>query len=107
MSIRHILSLFIVCALTLLTQTGWACTSFVIDEGDVLVFGANLDFMFGEGYVFVNNRCVVKQGYLAGTTGATAKWTSRYGSVTFNLAGREFAWGGMKEAENSTLEMST
>jgi choloylglycine hydrolase len=74
------------------------CTSFVIDKGEELVFATNLDFMFGEGYLFVNNRGVVKQGYMAGTTGETAKWTSKYGSVTFNLAGREFAWGGMNEA---------
>ena len=98
MSICHILPLFIICALTLLSQSGWSCTSFVIDEGEVLLFGANFDFMFGEGYIFVNNRGVMKQGYLAGTTGETAKWTSKYGSVTFNLAGREFAWGGMNEA---------
>lgn len=98
MSKRRVLPVLIVCALTLLPQTGRPCTSFVIDEGDVLIFATNLDFMFGEGYVFVNNRGVVKQGYMASTSGRTARWTSKYGSVTFNLTGREFAWGGMNEA---------
>ena len=98
MSRCQVLPVLIVCALTLLPQSGRSCTSFVIDEGNDLIFATNLDFMFGEGYVFVNNRGVVKQGYMAGTTGETARWTSKYGSVTFNLTGREFAWGGMNEA---------
>jgi hypothetical protein len=95
---HYILPLLIVCTLALLPGPGRPCTSFVIGEGDVLIFATNLDFMFGEGYVFVNKRGVMKQGYMAGTTGETAWWTSKYGSVTFNLTGREFAWGGMNEA---------
>ena len=98
MNVRGTLSMLICCALILISQPVRSCTSFVIDEGGALVFGANLDFMFGEGYIFVNNRGVVKQGYLSSTTGETARWISRYGSVTFNLTGREFAWGGMNEA---------
>jgi len=63
------------------------------------VFGANLDlFIPGDGLIIVNRRGMEKESYQTGTTGKRAEWTSRYGSVTFNLVGREFAWGGMNEA---------
>ncbi|KPJ59368.1 MAG: hypothetical protein AMJ46_11575 [Latescibacteria bacterium DG_63] len=75
-----------------------ACTSFCLDTRDGPVFGANLDFTIGEGLVFANKRGVSKGGYLASTAGEVAKWTSKYGSLTFNLVGREFAWCGMNEA---------
>ena len=76
----------------------FACTSFCLDTPDGSFFAINLDLSFGEGLVFVNRRGIAKEGYLQSTTGETAKWTSRYGSVTFNAAGREFAWSGMNEA---------
>jgi len=75
-----------------------ACTSFCLDTPDGSFFAINLDLSFGEGLVFVNRRGIAKAGYLQSTTGETAKWTSKYGSVTFNVAGREFAWSGMNEA---------
>jgi len=79
--------------------TAYACTSFCMDTPGGPVFGANLDlFIPGDGHLFVNQRGIAKQGYDASTTGETAEWVSRYGSVSFNLAGREFAFGGMNEA---------
>jgi len=76
-----------------------ACTCFVLDTPEGPVFGANLDlFVPGDGLVFINQRGMAKQGFQPGTTGRLATWVSRYGSVTFNLAGREFAFGGMNEA---------
>ena len=77
----------------------WACTSFCLDTPAGPVFGANLDlFIPGDGLVFVNQRGITKEGCQQSTTGKTARWTSKYGSVTFSLAGREFAWSGMNEA---------
>lgn len=75
-----------------------ACTSFVLDTADGPFVAANLDLSFGDGLVFVNRRGIAKEGYLQSTTGETAKWVSEYGSVTFNLVGREFAWSGINEA---------
>ena len=90
------------CCLTLihsLASTARACTSFCFDTPDGPVFGANLDlFIPADGLVFVNLRRVEKEGHQSSTTGETAKWVSRYRSVTFSLAGREFAWSGMNEA---------
>lgn len=89
-------------ACLLLPGTQWgparACTSFCLETPDGPVFGANCDLPIpGEGLVFVNRRGMAKRGWQAGTTGEIAEWVSRYGNVTFNLAGREFAWGGMNE----------
>lgn len=76
-----------------------ACTTFCFDGPDGPVFGANLDLFFpGDGFVFINRRGIAKEGCQTTPEGDTARWVSRYGSVTFNLAGREFAFGGMNEA---------
>ncbi|NNE45000.1 MAG: linear amide C-N hydrolase [Gemmatimonadetes bacterium] len=75
-----------------------ACTSFCLQTPDGPVFGTNLDLAFGDGHVFVNPHGIAKEGFRTGLQGETATWTSRYGSVTFSLIGREFAWGGMNEA---------
>jgi choloylglycine hydrolase len=52
----------------------------------------------GEGIIIVNRRDVAKEGYLPNSAGEPARWVSLYGSVTFNLVGRELPWGGMNEA---------
>jgi penicillin V acylase-like amidase (Ntn superfamily) len=87
-----------------------ACTSFLMDTPDGPVFGTNLDlFIPGDGLVLVNRRGVEKESYQTGATGERARWTSKYGSVTFNVAGREFVWGGMNEAGlvMSSMELRT
>ena len=76
----------------------YSCTSFCINTSEGPVFGANLDFGWGDGLIVVNKRNVSKEGYQTGTTGETAKWTSKYGSITINLLGKEYAWCGMNEA---------
>lgn len=75
-----------------------ACTSFCFDAPEGPFFAANLDLHLGEGLVFVNPRGLAKEGSMTGTTGAKARWTSTYASITFNLVGREFAWSGINEA---------
>lgn len=76
-----------------------ACTSFCMDTPDGPIYGTNLDLFFpGDGLVLVNRREIAKEGYLEGIDGEVARWVSTYGSVTFNLAGRELVWGGMNEA---------
>ena len=59
--------------------------------------------------MFVNQRGIEKSGYMESTTGEVLEWVSEYGSVTFSLAGREFAWGGVNEAGLviSTMELSS
>jgi penicillin V acylase-like amidase (Ntn superfamily) len=75
-----------------------ACTSFCLDNGGYALLGTNYDNQIWEGWLFVNKRGVAKTGWEAGTSGKYARWTSQYGSVTFNLAGVQMAWAGMNEA---------
>jgi len=97
----------VLCCLMLITSLiapSHACTSFCFDTPNGPIYATNLDLMTGEGHVFVNRRGIAKEGYRSSTTGVTAHWVSRYGSVTFNLVGRELPWSGMNEAG---LVMST
>jgi len=85
--------------LVLVAGAAPACTSFVMDSPDGPIYGTNCDlFIPGDGLVLVNPRGLAKTGFMEGTTGSVLEWVSEYGSVTFSLAGREFAWGGMNEA---------
>ncbi len=81
----------------LIPRTVVACTSFCLDSNGFPVFGTNLDNRIHEGLLFVNKRNVNKTAWDLGTTGKYAKWTSKYGSVTFNFTGYQFAWAGMNE----------
>ena len=71
------------------------CTTFCLDSGKSLVFGKNYDWGVGVGLVVVNKRGVAKTAF---TDDHPARWTARYGSVTFNQYGREFPSGGINEA---------
>ena len=84
--------------LLLISRTVVACTSFCLDNNGFPVFGTNLDNRIHEGLLFVNKRNVSKTAWDPGATGEYAKWTSKYGSVTFNFEGYQFAWAGMNEA---------
>ncbi len=98
MNHNTMLAIVLVIQLYLIPRLGKACTSFCLDNGGHPVFGCNLDFPFGEGLSIVNKRGVAKEGWQRGVTGKTASWVSKYGSVTFNLVSREYAWAGMNEA---------
>lgn len=90
--------------ITSLVGFSHACTSFCLDTPDGPVYATNLDLRTGDGHLFVNRRGIAKEGYSTSTTGEAAKWVSSFGSITFNLVGRELPWGGMNEAG---LVMST
>ncbi|MBN2392140.1 MAG: linear amide C-N hydrolase [Anaerolineae bacterium] len=74
------------------------CTSFCLDNAGHCVFGTNFDNTIYEGLLFVNQRNVSKTSWEANTAGEYASWTSKYGSLTFDLVGYQFAWAGMNEA---------
>jgi len=48
--------------------------------------------------VFINKRNVAKTILDPSTTGEYAQWTSKYGSVSFNIGGYQLAYAGMNEA---------
>ncbi|MFZ2053896.1 MAG: linear amide C-N hydrolase [Candidatus Aminicenantales bacterium] len=74
-----------------------ACTAFVMRGGGTFLLAKNLDWPIGDGFVFVNKRDVSKVAFSPGTA-SPLRWTSKYGSLTFNQFGREFPLGGMNEA---------
>ena len=83
------------------------CSSVALVDHGVVLFGANLDHVsVSAGLVFINPRGLEKSSWWAGTTGDVARWTSRYGSVTFNLVGYPFAWAGMNDQGLTLSTMS-
>jgi len=75
-----------------------ACTAFCFDTPDGPIFGANLDLRWRDGLIFVNPRGLAKTAYMLNSEGEPLRWSSRFGSVSFNLVGIEMPWGGMNEA---------
>ncbi len=71
-----------------------ACTTFCFERNGTRVFGKNYDWNVEDGMIVVNKRGVTKTAF---TTEDPARWTSDYGSVTFNQYGREFPSGGINE----------
>jgi choloylglycine hydrolase len=71
-----------------------ACSTFCIHLGGRKFFGRNYDFEIGDGMVMTNPARLQKRGFREGGP----KWTSRFGSVTFNQFGRDNPMGGMNEA---------
>ncbi|MEE4272218.1 MAG: linear amide C-N hydrolase [Thermoanaerobaculales bacterium] len=73
-----------------------ACTSFLIKHPDGPLMAKNYDWDVADGFLVVNPRSLSKTALVA--EGLTpVRWSSRYGSVTFNQYGREFPLGGMNE----------
>ena len=73
-----------------------ACTTFVLQDSANIVFGRNFDYDLGVGFVVVNKRGVEKQAIVHASC-IPARWTARYGSVTFNQVGIDAPMGGMNE----------
>lgn len=82
-----------------------AGTAFVMRGGGALLLAKNLDWPVGEGFICVNKREVIKEAF-GGVPSAPLRWTSRYGSVTFNHFGREFPLGGINEKGLAIEELS-
>jgi choloylglycine hydrolase len=80
----------------LFTQKLQACTTFFLEKNGQMVFGKNYDWMSGTGSINTNLRGLAKSS-LPLDGGDILKWTSKYGSVTFNQYGKEFPNGGMNE----------
>ena len=75
--------------LIVFASTADACTTFC-HRG---LFGRNYDWDIGAAALTVNKRGLVKSARIENG----ARWTSRYGSLTFNQYGRENPTGGMNE----------
>ncbi|MEN8194755.1 MAG: linear amide C-N hydrolase [Bacteroidota bacterium] len=73
------------------------CTTFVInDNKGNIAFGRNFDFPIGLGHIQINYKNMQKNSFIRPPE-TPLTWTSKYGSITFNQAGREFPYGGINE----------
>ena len=85
------------------------CTTFVLRQGNSIVFGRNLDWVSGTGLVIVNPRNLAKVA-LVDSSQRPMRWVSKFGSVTFNQIGRDLPFGGMNETglvvEHMTLDQT-
>lgn len=93
--IPEFLLIIIICLLNLNDDLN-ACTTFCLQNKDQVVFGRNFDFPTGYGHVIVNKRNVVKTAFIQPPE-KPIEWTSKFGSITFNQAGKEFPYGGINE----------
>ncbi len=81
----------------LLVPASPACTTFVVTDGEAILFARNLDWPWTDGLMMVNPRGLKKTAIVRPPE-TPAKWIANYGSVTFNQCGREMPFGGMNEA---------
>lgn len=97
-SIRYlVISVFVFC---LIPYPGQACTTFSLDHNGQPIFGKNHDWHLERGLVIINKRGASKTALedRIKNPGPFVRWTSRYGSLTFNQYGRELPMGGINEA---------
>lgn len=85
-----------------LLQQSYACTVFQLKNSGEVYIGKNFDWIVGDGLLYVNKRGMSKKAIHSffdkkGSSDQLASWVSKYGSVTYNLFGREFGYGGMNE----------
>ena len=66
------------------------CTSFSFDNNGQIVIEKNYDWSIGEGLIIVNKRGVKKiaEQHRNLKSDKPARWTSKFGSVTFNQMGK-------------------
>jgi penicillin V acylase-like amidase (Ntn superfamily) len=77
------------------SSAGMACSSFVLKNGDRFVLGYNMDLPVDVHLaVMTNTRNIAKQAKIIHDI--PAKWTSKYGSITFNFS-KEYPFAGMNE----------
>jgi len=92
-----------------------ACSTFMLRNGEHLIFAHNLNEngIDVPGMIFINKRGIFKTGRTWSevinkdrSNPSSLTWISSYGSVTFNVFGRDFPDGGMNEAGLYIWEMS-
>jgi penicillin V acylase-like amidase (Ntn superfamily) len=99
----------------LLKDTLFSCSTFMFKKPGQLIFAHNLDQpgIHVPGFIIINKRGIYKSGKSENQlfakspdTSVNLDWISKYGSVTFNIFGKEMADGGMNEAGLYIWEMS-
>ncbi len=79
-----------------ITNSLFACTTFIINDSINLIFGRNFDWDIGSGMIVINKKGLQKQAFVQ-PPNVPVKWISKYGSITFNQIGVDAPMGGMNE----------
>jgi penicillin V acylase-like amidase (Ntn superfamily) len=82
----------------------YGCSAVCLNKKGHIILGNNNDWITGEGLVVVNKRNVKKRGFWY-KNNPDWTWTSKYGSISFNMEGREFPIRGMNEAGLAITEL--
>lgn len=91
-------SLLLVTATLLSLPSALACTVFSLPYTRTAVIGKVFEWDSQGGHLMINKRGVAKRGFHLIPEFNNAEWESKFGSVTFNVAGREFPQSGVNEA---------
>lgn len=83
--------------------SAYPCSVFSFQQKKDVFVGKNFDWDWDHGLIMVNQRGLKKQALISAPN-VPAKWTSKYGSVTFNQVGDGFPYGGMNE-KGLTIEV--
>jgi penicillin V acylase-like amidase (Ntn superfamily) len=75
---------------------GFSCTSFILREKNNYYLAKNFDYFIGDGLIFINQRNDIKIGPCIPPE-KPSQWISKYGSITFNLYGKDLPMSGMNE----------
>jgi penicillin V acylase-like amidase (Ntn superfamily) len=88
----------LITVLVLLLAQGkiFPCSTFCLKDGNGLVVGFNFDWYSSHGFVVTNNKGIKKTAFMP-FQDVPVKWISKYGSITFNVFGKEFPMAGMNE----------
>lgn len=73
-----------------------ACTTFVLSDKSNVVLGFSFDYHVGSHCIYVNKRNVERRRFLL-LCEKPVKWISKYGSITFNLWGKDWPHSGINE----------
>lgn len=102
---NFLLTMFIVVFTLSYSGNVKACTTFSINDNKRnIVLGGNIDFPIGYGHVNINKRNLKKTALILPPE-KQITWVSKFGSITFNQAGKELPYGGMNEAGLVIQEM--
>jgi len=96
---KYMLCVIVVALVCMAITNSHACTAFQFGHNGHWIVGVNYDWLIENGLVLINKRGVEKTTlYDFSVFYAPARWTSKYGSVTFSQYGRESVERGMNEA---------
>jgi len=82
--------------LFIFSSKSWGSTIFCLEKEGSLLIGKSTGWSSGFGYIIINKRNIHKKAFRIGFT-KRARWTSKYGSLTFNQVAQDLPSGGINE----------